>query len=183
MEVAIMLKTILAGTTALAIAGATFAYANQGPGRGDHAQRWRPDAADITAFADARIAALHAGLQLNAEQEKSWPAVESALRDMAKQRADRLAAREDAKRPADPIARLNLRADAMESRGASLKKLAAAAGPLYLSLDDAQKHRFTVLARLGGERFGHWRGRHNGRGHDGWRHRGPRGPEQGPQPQ
>jgi zinc resistance-associated protein len=184
-----MWKTVLAGTTALAIAGATFAYADQGPGKAERAQRWRPNAADITAFADARIAALKAGLELNAEQQKNWPAVESALRDMAKQRADRFAARQNAQTPADPIARLNRRAEAMEQRGAALKKLATAAGPLYQSLNDAQKHRFVVLARLAGSRFGHWHGRHEWRdhdgwrGHDGWRHHGPRGPERGPGPQ
>jgi hypothetical protein len=159
-----MWKTILAGTTVLVITGASFAFADRGPGRFDHAHHWRPSVADISAYADARIAALHAGLQLNADQEKNWPAVESALRDMSKQRVDRFAARKDAQRPADPIERLNRRADAIEQRGAALKKLADAAGPLYNSLDDAQKHRFTVLARLGGERSGHWRARHHGRG-------------------
>jgi zinc resistance-associated protein len=178
-----MWKTVLAGTTAFVIAGASFAYADQGPGRADHARHWRPSAADITAFADARIAALHAGLELNAEQEKNWPAVESALRDMAKQRVDRFAARQNAQKPADPIARLNLRAEAMESRGAALKKLAAAAGPLYQSLNDAQKHRFVMLARLAGPHFGHWHGRHGWHGHDGWRDHGPRGPMGGPAPQ
>ena len=67
--------------------------------------------ADITAFGDARIAAVHAGLKLTAEQEKNWPAVESALRDLAKQRSERFAARASADRPKDPIERLNLRAD------------------------------------------------------------------------
>ena len=57
-----------------------------------------------------------------------------------------------------------------------MKKLADAAGPLYKSLDDGQKHRFMVLARLGAERHG-WRGHEQGRGH--MRHHGPRG-GQGP---
>ena len=78
-----MWKTVLAGTTALAIAGGTLAYAQQGPGpRGPH---WRPSAEDVSAFTDARVAALHAGLKLTADQEKNWPAVESALRDLGKQ--------------------------------------------------------------------------------------------------
>jgi zinc resistance-associated protein len=178
-----MWKTVLAGTTALVIAGATFAFADQGPGRHDRAQHWRMNAADISAFADARIAALHAGLQLNTEQEKNWPAMESALRDLAKQRSEQFEARKNAQAPADPIERLSRRADAIEQRGAALKKLVAAAGPLYQSLDDAQKHRFTVLARLGGQRFGHWRAYHEWRGHDGWRHHDRRGPERGRQSQ
>jgi hypothetical protein len=177
-----MWKTVLAGSTALAIAGATLAYAQQGPAGSDFAPRWRPSAADITALGDAHIAALHAGLKLTADQEKNWPAVESALRDLSKQRSERFAARDSADRPKDPVERLALRADVMTQRGAALKKLAEATGPLYKNLDEAQKHRFVMLARLGGERRMH--------GQHGWKHRGPggfergpMGPERGPRPQ
>ena len=171
-----MLKTILAGTTALAIAGGTLAYAQKGPEGPKGAERWRPTAQDMAAFSDARIAALKAGLKLTPDQEKNWPAVETALRDMAKQRSERFAARASADKPQDPIERMNLRAQAMTQRGEAMKKLADAAGPLYKSLDDSQKHRFMVLARLGAERHG-WRGHEQGRGH--MRHHGPRG-GQGP---
>jgi len=159
-----MWKTVLAGSTALAIAGATLAYAQQGAAEREFAPRWRPSAEDISAFGDARIAALHAGLKLNAEQEKNWPALETAMRDLAKQRSERFAARASADRPKDPVERLNLRADVMTKRGGALKKLADAAGPLYQSLDEGQKHRFVMLARLGG-----YRGEHGQRG---WMHRG-----------
>jgi zinc resistance-associated protein len=173
-----MWKTVLAGTTALAIAGTTLAYAQQGQNASDHAQRWRPTAADITAFGDARIAAIHTGLALTADQEKLWPPVESALRDMLKQRSARFAARASADRPKDPIERMSLRAQVMLERGASLKKLADASGPLYKTLDDGQKHRFVMLAKLGG---------HDGRehGHHGWQHRGPGAPggDNTPRPQ
>ena len=37
---------------------------------------WRPSAEDISAFADARIAALKAGLRLTPDQDKNWPAFE-----------------------------------------------------------------------------------------------------------
>jgi zinc resistance-associated protein len=178
-----MWKIVLAGTTVLAIAGASFAYADRGPGRDQHAHHWRMSAADIAAFADARIAALHAGLRLNADQEKNWSAMESAMRDLAKQRTERFEARKNAQAPADPVERLSQRANAIEQRGAALKKLAAAAAPLYQSLDDAQKHRFAVLARLDGKRFGRWRTHHEWRGHDGWRHHDRHEPDRGPQPQ
>ncbi len=188
-----MWKTVLAGATALAIGGTALAYAHPGEGRGDRAQGWRPSAQDITAFGDARIAALKAGLELTADQDKNWPAVESAMRDLAKQRSERFAARGEATTPGNPVERLGRRAEAMQSRGAALKKLADAAAPLYASLNDAQKHRFMVLARLGARPFGHgrqaWHGRHDGRGPGGWQHhRGPRGwrsgkPERGPGPQ
>ena len=172
-----MWKTVLAGSTALAIAGATLAYAQQGPAGRDFAPHWRPSAQDISAFGDARIAALHAGLKLTAEQDKNWPEVESALRDLTKQRSERFAARASADRPKDPVERLALRADVMTQRGAALKKLADAAGPLYKSLDEAQKHRFVVLARLGVRHFGGKGGMHGQRR---WIHRGPGGFGPGP---
>ena len=163
-----MWKTILAGSTALAIAGAAVAYAQQSPGEHDFAPRWRPSAEDITAFGEARIAALHAGLKLTAEQEKNWPAVESAMRELIKQRSERLAARASADRPTDPVERLELLADTLTQRGTGLKKLADAIGSLYKSLDDAQKHRFIVLARLEEQQFGAW---HGMLGQRGWMHR------------
>jgi hypothetical protein len=181
LEVA-MLKYVLAGTTALAIAGASIAYAQQpaAQGPGPRAQ-WKAE--DIAAFGDARIAALKAGLKLTAEQEKNWPAVESALRDLAKQRADRFAARANtgaSQQPTDPIERLAQRAQHMEQGGSALKKLADAAGPLYKSLDDGQKRRFAMLAKVGARDGAGWhRGRHEQGERHGWRHHGPRGPERG----
>lgn len=174
-----MWKTLAAGTTALAIAGASLAYAQKGPDASpEQLKRWRPNAEDMAAFSDARIAAVHAGLKLTAEQEKNWPAVEAALRDLAKQRSDRFAARASADKPADmpkdPVDRLARRADMMIQTGTTLKKVADAAGPLYKSLDDSQKHRLMILARLEGRQFG---GGHHG--HRGWmmHHRG--GPDRG----
>jgi hypothetical protein len=173
-------RTLAAGTVALVIAGSGLALAQQTPAR--DASGWRPNTEDIAAFTDARIAALKAGLKLTAEQEKNWPAVETAIRDLAKQRADRIKERADrmnerrearrnggADRAATPrpdmITRLRQGADAMAARGANLKKLADAAEPLYKSLDDGQKRRFGVLLRAGrgeGANRGGWhRNRHN----------------------
>lgn len=164
-----MWKTVLATSTALAIAGSTLVYAQQGPGngKGGEAHRWRPSAEDIAAYGDARIAALKAGLKLTAEQEKLWPPLEKALRDQAKQRSERFAAHANAERPKDPVARMKLRAERMTQTGASLKTVADAAAPLYASLDDAQKKRFTAMARFEGRRFA----QAHGRGHHGWGHR------------
>jgi len=154
-----MMKTIVAGTVALTIAGAGLAFAQQTPPR--DAPRWRPSAEDVQALTDARIAGLKAGLRLSAEQEKHWPAVEAAIRDLAKQRADRMnefadrmAARRDAATSGnaaapDAIGRLRRGADAMTAMSTSLKKLADAAEPLYSSLDDGQKRRFGLLLRMG----------------------------------
>ncbi len=156
-----MWKSVLAGIAALSISGAGVASAQQSPPSppADAAQRWRPSAEDAAALTDARIAALRTGLKLSADQEKHWPALETAIRSMAKQRLDaREAARgaRTADRPAQPdaIARLRRGADAMSSRGTALKQLADAAEPLYKTLDEGQKHRFALLLRMGGPQGG-----------------------------
>ncbi len=64
---------------------------------------------DRAAMTDARIAALRAGLRLTPDQEKSWPAVESAMRDLAKQRSEVRERMREARRNPDPIARLRAR--------------------------------------------------------------------------
>jgi zinc resistance-associated protein len=177
-----MKKAIVAGAIALTLAGAGFALAQQSAapreGRG-----FRSSAEDVAAFTDARVAGLKAGLKLTAEQEKNWPAVEAAIRDLAKQRADRMkeradrmAARREARRGGDnaqqqrprpdAIGGLRQGADAMTTRATALKKLADASEPLYKSLDDNQKRRFGMLLRMSGRphgghghRHGHWQRR------------------------
>jgi hypothetical protein len=181
-----MLKTVLVSATVLALAGGSLVYAQQRGDGGPRAHhRLQMSEQDRGAFTDARIAALKAGLKLTPDQEKNWPALEKAMRDQAKAHSDRFAARASAERPHDMVERLKLRAETMTQRGAALKQVADAAGPLYQSLDDAQKHRFTILARLEGPRFGqgrHWR--HHGGRHGMMHHRdhGPAGTGNDDQP-
>jgi zinc resistance-associated protein len=168
-----MWKAVVVGIGALAVAGTTILMAqDRGPGLrqgghhfggalvmgGEH-RRWSAD--DMRAFAEARIAALHAGLALRPDQEKYWPALEQALRARAKDRIDRIQARQSGEQQpvTDPIERLKRAADAATRRGAVLKQIADAAAPLYASLDDAQKNRFRLFARLAH------------RHHMGWHHR------------
>jgi hypothetical protein len=145
-------------------------------------ERERPkfSPADRAAFFDARIAAIHAGLQLTPDQEKLWSPVETAMRDMAKDRAAQREAMRSEPRPADPVQRLERMSERTIARGQALKKLADAAGPLYATLTDAQKHRLPLL--MGGmhHRFAMMHeGRGGGeRGGMGWQ-RGGRGPEDG----
>ena len=171
-----MLKTVLAGVTMLALAGGSFVYAQQRGDGGPRAHRWQMSEQDRGAMTDARIAGLKAGLKLTPDQEKNWPALEKALRDQAKARSDRFAARASADRPHDIVERLKLRADNMTQRGAALKQVADAATPLYQSLDEGQKKRFAMLARLDGPRFGHGHQRRHHGGKHGMMHRGDRGP-------
>jgi zinc resistance-associated protein len=106
---------------------------------------------DAEAFADAHIAALRAGLKLTQAQEKHWPALEAALRELAKTRCARMAELRDQslQRVAHPdtIAALQEGAKLLSAHAADLEKLSGAAKPLYDSLDGAQKRRFGLLLR------------------------------------
>ena len=132
---------------------------------GMHQPQFSPE--DFAAFTDARIAALKAGLKLTAAQEQYWPALETALREQAKARAARMAERrEKAKEPQEHrsvIEGLQQGAKRHATRSAELEKLAAAAKPLYDSLDDAQKRRFGPLLHMA-------TGRHWHHGHEGFYH-------------
>jgi hypothetical protein len=159
-----MRKFAIAAVAVLAIAGSTAVYAQHRHWGYGHS---RMSLEDRAAYADARIAAVHAGLKLTADQEKLWPPVEAAVREFAKLRIDRANARMNAQKddssqqkPDDPVARLRDRADNMAATAAAMKKIAEAADPLYKTLDDGQKRRLAVLTHMD-RRFG-------GRG--GWRH-------------
>jgi hypothetical protein len=162
-----MRKFAIAGVAALAIAASTAVYAQHSSWFREHMQHMRMSPEDRAAFADARIAAVHAGLRLTPDQEKLWPPVEAAVRDLVKLRIDRANARmkaqDDAKdqQADDPVARLRERADVMATSAAALKKIADAADPLYKTLDDGQKRRLAFLTHRGG----------GSGGEGGWRHR------------
>ena len=116
--------------------------------------RFSPE--DRAAFFDARVAAIHAGLRLTADQEKLWPALESAARDTMRTMMDERQKFRAAGPAISPIDRLQRRAELLTLRGQSLKKVADAAQPLYASLTDEQKHRLPILMHGG---------------HHGWRER------------
>ncbi len=172
-----MLKSVITATALVALAGASFAYAQHGFGgdrgfgdggpRAEH--RHHLSAGDISAFADARIAALKAGLQLTPDQSKNWPPFEQAVRDLVQLRIQRAQARQagEQQQPVAPFERLSQRADNMAKTSTALKKIADAGTPLYQSLNDDQKNRFTTLARMlrphRGMRGGHEHGWRDGR--------------------
>jgi hypothetical protein len=168
-----MLKPVIVATALLAVAGSGLVYAQQGfgdrgfgdrDGRGFSADGQRTEfprhvsAADVAAFTDARIAAMKAGLELTSDQAKNWPAFEQSVRNMAQLRIDRINAREaqdqqqsqqqQSQQQMSPFDRMSRRADNMAKTSAALKKVAEAGAPLYQSLDDAQKGRFVMLARI-----------------------------------
>jgi hypothetical protein len=180
-----MKKVLLAGVAVLVLAGSTAVYAEHRPWFHHGMSRMNPE--DRAAFADARIAAVRAGLKLTPDQDKLWPPVETAVREFSKLRIDRANARmkawrddDDSANRVDPVTRLRDRADAMATTAAALKKIAEAADPLYKTLDDGQKRRLAVLTHMD-DRGGGWRGHgfmHRGdRDDDG--DRGDRGPGRG----
>jgi hypothetical protein len=150
-----MRKTFLLALVAAALAaGGAWAQDSGKPSTSSEAEDpvfsrpGRMSAEDAAAFSEARIAALKAGLQLKADQEKNWPAVETALRDAAKARIANMDEWRDqapATFESDPIGALQRRAQNMTARAGALEKVAAAAKPLYDTLDEGQKRRFGPL--------------------------------------
>jgi hypothetical protein len=107
---------------------------------------------------DARIHLVKAALQLTPDQEKFWPPIEAAIREMARDRQARIAAvaarlREQHERSPieilrdrDPVEFLQRHAEALAQRAADLKKLADTWQPLYQTLSPEQKRRMAALA-------------------------------------
>ena len=109
--------------------------------------------ADHEAFFSARLAALHAGLQLKPEQEALWTPIETAIRGFGKLRAAHWAEREASMEDKgkgddkgdDTTDALRKQADRLIARGNAMKSLADATGPLLGSLDADQKGRLPML--------------------------------------
>jgi hypothetical protein len=149
-----MKRTLLLLTTAALIAGAASIGS---AGAQDRARRPELPANQLSDQVDAQTARIRADLRLTPDQEKNWAGFESAMRDIGKSRADREnAQRNDTaqqKGPVDIIDHMHQEADYMSERSADEKKLADAAQPLFASLDDQQKRRFTeTLVRVNNER-------------------------------
>ena len=152
-----MLKTIVIGTTALFLTASSVANAQSTP-TSSPATPQRLNATDRNTLTDMRVDLVKAALQLTPEQEKYWPAVESAIRASAEDRRARIAkiqetvgrrvdeSRIDNMRNRDPIAFLQRRSQALAQRSADLDKLAEAWQPLYNTLSQEQRQRMAALA-------------------------------------
>jgi len=152
-----MLKIVVAGTTALFLTASPIANAQTSQ---TSATPERLNAADRNTLTDMRIDLVKAALQLTPDQEKYWPAVESAIRARAEDRKARLAKigetvgrradenRVEALRNRDPITFLQRRSEALAQRSADLDKLAEAWQPLYKILSPEQRQRMSAIAVL-----------------------------------
>jgi zinc resistance-associated protein len=166
MKTALSVIAVVTALTLAPLVGGSFAVADDSAQRQEQG-RFTPE--DRAAFLDARIAGLKAGLELNAEQEKNWAPLESAMRDLAKERAARFAAWRERREgggdqsgdqvEVNPVDRLTRTSERLSARAADLQKLATAAKPLYDSLDDGQKRRFAMLFHgpMGRGQGRHWR--------------------------
>ncbi|QRM35193.1 Spy/CpxP family protein refolding chaperone [Microvirga sp. VF16] len=107
---------------------------------------------DSSALIDAHIAAIHTGLKLSADQEKLWPPVETAIRNLATLHLSHMQAMRQTRgmMAGDPVGLLRTMADRMSQGADAMRKLADAASPLYATLDESQKRRLRVLVRMGG---------------------------------
>ena len=154
-----MKKLIVAALAAAALGGSALALqAAAAPG---DAPPPPADAREAGGFMlDAHLAGMKAALKLTPDQEKNWAAFETAVRDAAQARHDEMramreAAREDG-RPT-PVERMNAMADRLAKASTEIKAIAAAAKPLYDSLDESQQRHFGPLMATLIER-----GRHGG---------------------
>jgi len=152
-----MLKIAVAGTTALFLTACPIANAQTS--QASSATPERLNAADRNSLTDMRVDLVKAALQLTPDQEKYWPAVESAIRARAEDRKARLAkigetvgrradneTRVEALRNRDPITFLQRRSEALAERSADLDKLAEAWQPLYKTLTPEQRQRMAAVA-------------------------------------
>jgi hypothetical protein len=153
-----MLKTVVIGTTALFLTASSIANAQSSQTSSPTPAPQRLNANDQNTLTDMRVDLVKAALQLTPEQEKYWPAVESAIRAGAEDRKARVAkiegtvgmradeSRIEVMRNRDPIAFLQRRSQALAQRSADLDKLAEAWQPLYNTLSQEQRQRMAGLA-------------------------------------
>jgi hypothetical protein len=88
---------------------------------------------------DAQIASIKGRLHLTPDQERMWPAVEAALRNMAYKRTQQAAARSAAR---------NVQAAAVDPE--AVEGLKSAAVPLIMSFSSEQKEEVRNLAHVMG---------------------------------
>jgi len=97
---------------------------------------------------DAHLAGMKAALKLTPDQEKNWAAFEASVRDAAQARREAMRAMRDPARGDErptPIERMNAMADRLAKASTEIKAIAAAAKPLYDSLEEGQRRHFGPL--------------------------------------
>ena len=137
-------KIVTAGTTALFVAASTLAIAQSPSPQAIE----RPSASDWKNITDARIDTVKAALQMTADQEKYWPAIEDAqgFKFIRTEFPHSFCRGCDAgllvfrpSRNRDPVEFLHRCAYTLAQQASDLKKFADTWQPLYQTLDSDQK--------------------------------------------
>lgn len=107
---------------------------------------------DPMKIAEDRLAEVKADLKLTSEQEKSWPALEAAVKSLYKIQADQMNAMMERARSGhpsmDPFESVTLRADMMAATAQAMKDVVAAAKPLAETLNVVQRVHLADLGNL-----------------------------------
>ena len=140
-----LLRMLAAATAAAVLSSSGFtisaaAQSDQPPTHAELVQHW------AEAAIDAQLKGMKTSLRLTADQEKDWGSFESAVKDAEKARVTAL--QKEQSSGLTPMDRLNAKAERLAERQAGLERIVEAAKPLYLSLDDTQKHTFITLGRM-----------------------------------
>jgi LTXXQ motif family protein len=141
----ILLRTLAAAAAAAALSASAFtvtavAQSDQQPTHAELVQRW------AEAGIETQLKGMKTSLRLTADQEKDWPPFEDAVKAAEKARV--LALQKEQESGLSPMDRLTAKADRVAQGQANLENIVEAAKPLYVSLDDAQKHKFIALGRM-----------------------------------
>jgi Spy/CpxP family protein refolding chaperone len=158
-----MNKLVLSAVAAAALAGSAFTYsAIAAPDAPSPAMQ-----ADAGFLFEAKLAGMKAALKLTPEQEKLWPAFETAARDANKARMEAMREHRDemekGERPS-PVAMMTEMSDRLAKASQEIKQVADAAKPLYDSLDEMQKRHFGPLVAMLREQGPHGWGPHGQHG-------------------
>jgi len=146
-----MKKLVFSAIAAAALAGSAFTLPALAAADTAAAPAAESSMAEPSFLLDAKLAGMQAALKLTPEQQKLWPAFESAVRDGVKLRMEMMGAmREQMKsgeRPS-PIDMLTQVSDHLEKASQAIKHVVDAAKPLYDSLNDEQKSHFGPLLHM-----------------------------------
>jgi hypothetical protein len=169
-----MKRTLLCALTAVAFSISSFAptgilAAGDQSAEAAHKQRMEHWVANHEAMMDARLGGMKAVLKLTPEQNPLWEAFENAVRGAGKARMEDMRQMMENREHMSPVEHMDAMAEHMARRAEELKKISAAAKPLYGSLDDTQKRKFALLGHemmmaasgpmweeLGGDAGGTW---------------------------
>jgi hypothetical protein len=105
---------------------------------------------DRAAILDAHLAAIKAGLELTADQDKLWTPLEQAVRDGVNKAVELRQKYAGQQQAADPMQRLTRLSEMASARADFLHRFVDSAQPLYASLTPDQKNRLPMLMHMMG---------------------------------